>query len=199
VSYLEILESELPKFQIELDSVQREKLSLYCEELSRWNRKINLTSLQGKALVRRLVLEPAWVGKQLKLQGILLDIGSGNGSPAIPLQVVCGFRRSHLVEARTKRAAFLRHIISTLDLLNTEVHRARFEDLEKNTECPDWITLQAVALTKDMMVSIRKISKSTTSVVWITSASFQTELQPSHIFSIPITDTRVLVFQTAAA
>jgi 16S rRNA (guanine(527)-N(7))-methyltransferase RsmG len=199
VSYLEILESELPKFQIELDSFQKEKLAIYCEELSRWNQKINLTSLQGEALVRRLVLEPAWVGKQLKPEGILMDIGSGNGSPAIPLLVVGGFRKSHLVEARTKRAVFLRHIISILNLANSEVHRVRFEDLEKDRECPDWITLQAIDLTKDMMTAIRNISKSTTSVVWITSATLQTELQPSHIFSIPATDTKVLIFGTTPA
>jgi 16S rRNA (guanine(527)-N(7))-methyltransferase RsmG len=199
VSYLEILESELPKFQIELDSFQKEKLAIYCEELSRWNQKINLTSLQGEALVRRLVLEPAWVGKQLKPEGILMDIGSGNGSPAIPLLVVGGFRKSHLVEARTKRAVFLRHIISILNLANSEVHRVRFEDLEKDRECPDWITLQAIALTKDMMTAIRNISKSTTSVVWITSATLQTKLQPSHIFSIPATDTKVLIFGTTPA
>jgi 16S rRNA (guanine(527)-N(7))-methyltransferase RsmG len=199
VSYLEILESELPKFQIELDSFQKEKLAIYCEELSRWNQKINLTSLQGEALVRRLVLEPAWVGNQLKPEGILMDIGSGNGSPAIPLLVVGGFRKSHLVEARTKRAVFLRHIISTLNLANSEVHRVRFEDLEKDRECPDWITLQAIALTKDMMTAIRNISKATTNVVWITSATLQTELQPSHIFPIPGTDTKVLIFETTPA
>jgi 16S rRNA (guanine527-N7)-methyltransferase len=198
VSYLEILESELPKFQIDLDSAQKEKLALYCEELMRWNRRMNLTGLEGKALVRRLVLEPAWAGKQLKAQGVLLDIGSGNGSPAIPFQVACGFRKLHLVEARTKRAAFLRHITSTLKLHDTAVHRVRFEDLDVGIERPDWVTLQAVALSEPMMVSIRRISKSTTNVVWLTSPTSQAELQPSNILSIPITGTKVLVFRTNA-
>ena len=197
MSYLEILESELSRFEIELDSVQKGKLAIYCEELSRWNQKINLTSLAGQALVRRLVLEPVWVGTQLKLHGILLDIGSGNGSPAIPLDIVCGFRECHLVEARTKRAAFLRHLIATLSLVNTEVHKARFENLERSIESPDWITLQAVAFTKDILGSIRTISASTTNVVWITSSTFQTELQPSHILSVPVTDSKVLVFAPA--
>ena len=195
MSYLEILESELSRFQLELEPVQKEKLALYCDELSRWNQRMNLTSLKEKALVRRLVVEPAWVGKQLKLKGVLLDIGSGNGSPAIPFQVVCGFRKSHLVEARTKRAAFLRHMISTLKLQNTEVHRVRFDDLETGIERPDWVTLQAVALTEAMMASIRRISKSTTNVVWLTSAASEPELQSSDTLSVPITGTKVLVFQ----
>ena len=195
MSYLEILESELSRFQLELEPVQKEKLALYCDELSRWNQRMNLTSLKEKALVRRLVVEPAWVGKQLKLKGVLLDIGSGNGSPAIPFQVVCGFRKSLLVEARTKRAAFLRHMISTLKLQNTEVHRVRFDDLETGIERPDWVTLQAVALTEAMIASIRRISKSTTNVVWLTSATSEPELQPSDVVSVPITGTKVLVFQ----
>jgi 16S rRNA (guanine527-N7)-methyltransferase len=197
VSYLEILESELRKFEIELNSGQVEKLAVYCHELSRWNQKLNLTGLEGKALVRRLVLEPAWVGIQLKPHGVLLDIGSGNGSPAIPLHVVCGFQKCQLIEARTKRAAFLRHVISTLNLLQTVVHRVRFEDLDPDIVYPDWVTLQAVALTTDRMTSIRRIAKATTNVVWVTSATARTELQPSHTLSIPDTDTKVLVFPAA--
>jgi 16S rRNA (guanine527-N7)-methyltransferase len=199
VSYLEILESELPQFQLELAAMQSEKLAAYCEELWRWNQKMNLTGLEGRALVRRLVLEPVWVGMQLKPEGVLLDIGSGNGSPAVPLHVVCGFRSCHLVEARTKRVAFLRHIISTLNLNNTEVHRTRFEELGAEIESPDWVTLQAVALTEEMMMSIRRISRSTTNVVWITSSASQAELQPSHSLSVPPTGTRVLVFQITPA
>ena len=193
--YRQILESELPQFRLELDSEQREKLAAYCEELSRWNQKMNLTGLEGRALVRRLVMEPAWVGMELKPEGVLLDIGSGNGSPAIPLQVVCGFRSCHLVEARTKRVAFLRHIVSALNLTNTEVHRARFEELDIHIESPNWVTLQAVALTKQLVTFIRRVSEPTTNVVWMTSAASQTELQPSHSLSVPLTGTKVLIFQ----
>ena len=66
MSYRDILESELQQFQIVLDLQQKETLVAYCDELTRWNRKMNLTGLAGAALVRRLVVEPVWVGLQLK-------------------------------------------------------------------------------------------------------------------------------------
>jgi len=194
VSYLELLESELREFQIDLDSRQKATLAAYCEELLRWNKKINLTGLSGAALVRRLVVEPVWVGMQLKPDGVLLDIGSGNGSPAIPLHVISRFRTCHLVEARSKRAAFLRHLTATLNVKNVEVHRAMFEEVAPRIETPDWVTLQAVALTKELSEHLRRISRSTTTVVWITSATTKTDALPDRTITIAITGTRVSLF-----
>ena len=194
MSYLELLESELREFQIDLDSRQKAPLAAYCEELLRWNKKINLTGLSGAALVRRLVVEPVWIGMQLRPDGVLLDIGSGNGSPAIPLHVVSRFRICHLVEARSKRAAFLRHLAATLNLSNVEVHRAMFEEIAPQLESPEWVTLQAVALTSELIGHLRRISQSTTTVVWITSAATKTEAQAARTITIPITGTRVSLF-----
>ena len=85
--HLEVLESELRKFDIDLPSSQKLALAAYCDELHRWNKRINLTGLSGADMVRRLVVEPGWIGLQLQLTGVLADIGSGNGSPAIPLHI----------------------------------------------------------------------------------------------------------------
>jgi 16S rRNA (guanine527-N7)-methyltransferase len=197
VSYRELLESELRKFEIEVDSSQKATLVDYCEELSRWNKKINLTGLSGAALVRRLVVEPVWIGVQLKPEGVLVDIGSGNGSPAIPLQVVANFRKCHLVEARSKRAAFLRHLATALKLNNVEVHRAVFDEITSQLEPPDWVTLQAVAWKTALRDSLQRIAQSTTTVVWITSAVAETEIQPSRSLTIPITGSKVYLFHVS--
>ncbi|HLH30457.1 MAG TPA: RsmG family class I SAM-dependent methyltransferase [Terriglobia bacterium] len=195
MSNLEILESELQTFQIDLEVSQKATLAAYCDELTRWNKKINLTGLRGAALVRRLVVEPAWIGLQLKANGTLLDIGSGNGSPAIPLHVISQFRKCHLVEARTKRAAFLRHLSVALKLPDIEVHHGRFEDVAGSIEPPDWVTLQAVALTSDLMKSIQQMSRPTTTVVWITSSSVDLEGRtPKKTFGVPITGTQVVSY-----
>ena len=196
MSYRDILESELQQFHIDLDLQQKEMLVAYCDELTRWNRKMNLTGLADAGLVRRLVVEPVWVGLQLKArQAVLLDIGSGNGSPAIPLQVVCRFRKCQLVEARTKRAAFLRHLVSVLKLGEMEIHRARFSDVAGAIEAPDWVTLQAVALTKELLDLLRPVAHSTTTVVWISSATTKADMEPMHSFTVPITGTKVSLFR----
>ena len=195
MSHREILESELREFQIELSINQKTKLARYCDELRHWNEKINLTGLTGQDLVRRLVVEPVWIARQLMPTGGLVDIGSGNGSPAIPMHVVSGFGGCHLVEARTKRAVFLRHVAATLRLPELKIHRARFEDVLGQMGRPDWITLQAVSLTDELVESIRRVCSSTTTIVWITASGASPPLQPTRSFNIPITGTQVLLFR----
>jgi len=165
VSYLNALEKELGEFQIEVTAVQKQLLAAYCNEVSRWNQKINLTSLSGSALVRRLVIEPVWIARALSFTGSLVDIGSGNGSPAIPFHVVSRFDSCALIEARTKRAAFLRHLAVILKLSGVTVHASRFEDAATILQSPDWISLQAVALTDKLIESIRLIANRTTGIV----------------------------------
>ena len=137
-------------------------------ELERWNAKLNLTALSGDELVRRLVLDPIDIGRKLQMSGTLLDVGSGNGSPGIPLYLACGLKRALLVEARQKRAAFLRHVANMLDGEGIEVHRSRLEDLE-STVPVDWISLQAVQPSSKLLTTLRRFSHETTRVVWITS------------------------------
>jgi 16S rRNA (guanine(527)-N(7))-methyltransferase RsmG len=195
VSDIEVLESELRTFEIELAPPKKLLLAGYCAELVHWNNKINLTALSGRDMVRRLVVEPLWIGHQLKPQGILADIGSGNGSPAIPLHVLCGFSKVHLIEIRARRAAFLRHIATTLKLSDVIVHRARFEAIASGLEPVDWITLQGVALTEELFVSIRNVSRPTTNVVWISSSATGSPAPPVCTLRVPFTATRVLLFR----
>jgi 16S rRNA (guanine527-N7)-methyltransferase len=197
VSFVEILESEFLEFRVRLEPAQTTALALYCDELARWNKKINLTSLAGRELVRRLVVEPVWVGLQMKLSGALLDIGSGNGSPAIPLHVVCRFSKCHLIEARAKRAAFLRHMAVQLRLPEVEIHRARFEEIAQDVGAVNWVTLQAVALTPDLMASIQKVATSTTNVVWLTSSATTCDIPPARVLTIPITGTKAYLFEAS--
>src|SRR5262249_29501320 len=156
--------------EIDLAAAQKQLLARYCDELVHWNKRINLTGLNGLEMVRRLVVEPVWIGRQLKLQGTMVDIGSGNGSPAVPLHIVCSFKRGYLIEARVRRAAFLRHLTTTLPLTHVMVHRARFEGVLSELGPFDWITLQGLALTSELVDSIRQIAAATTNIVWISSA-----------------------------
>jgi 16S rRNA G527 N7-methylase RsmG len=184
VSHLELLESEFHTFQIELPRVQKLALATYCDELVRWNSKMNLTSLSGVPLVRRLVAEPVWIAQKLHPAG----------SPAIPFHIVSGFLACHLIEARVKRAAFLRHLAVTLQSSSITVHRARFEDVASSLKSPSWISLQAVALTEEIIDAIRSIASPTTTIVWITSQDTKPILNPIRTFTVPITRTHVFLF-----
>ena len=194
MSHLEVLETELRRFQVRLSGKQACTLVRYCDELSRWNEKVNLTGLHGTEMVRRLVVEPVWIASQLHLSGTLVDIGSGNGSPAIPFQVVSKLSAMHLVEPRVKRAAFLRHVVSFLKLGRVTVHRARIEEIGSEVRNADWVTIQGVAVTLKLFESIKTISSITTRVVWITSA-LEPPRVPFQRILVPFTNTEVLIFQ----
>jgi len=129
---------------------------------------MNLTGLTGPELVRRLVAEPCWIGQQLQMSGSLLDVGSGNGCPGIPVCVGCKLQAAHLVEARLKRAVFLRHVASRLTTERIIVHRQRLEDMLAPPKV-DWITLQGVKLSTTVVETLKRLFAPTTRVVWITS------------------------------
>lgn len=153
---------------------------------------MNLTSLAGRELTRRLIAEPCWIGQQLQLSGTILDLGSGNGSPGIPLYIGCQLKRADLVEARLRRAAFLRHVASRLGDKNIVVHRVRLEDMTSPLR-PDWITLQGVKPIGPLIAALQRLCSSTTRVVWITSGAVL--LPAGSRVIVPGSNTEVRVFQ----
>ena len=65
-------------------------LNAYFELLRKWNRKVSLTALPveegGDEAIDRLLVEPVMAAKYLpRPDSTVLDIGSGGGSPAIPM------------------------------------------------------------------------------------------------------------------
>jgi 16S rRNA (guanine527-N7)-methyltransferase len=169
VSMPEILESELRNAGLNLSPAKQQQLATYAAEIEHWNHAVNLSALRGTALVRRLIVEPIRIGTQLGLSGVLADVGSGNGSPGIPLSVACDFRAVHLIEPRLKRVSFLRNVVAKLGLKDVVVHRSRIEDMADGAMSCDWISLQAIDPTVDIVRALRRISMPTTRVVWITS------------------------------
>lgn len=103
----------------------------------RANARLHLTTIvEPEEFVERHVGE-ALEGAALlprAISGILLDVGSGNGYPALPLAVVHPALRVVLVEASTRKAEFLRGVLASLrmatrgEVLEQQVQRAA--DLE---------------------------------------------------------------------
>jgi 16S rRNA (guanine527-N7)-methyltransferase len=106
-----------------------EKLAAYYELLARWNLKINLTAITDlDEAIDRLLLEPLVAVKHLPTTGRLLDIGSGGGSPAIPLHLAAPQLPLTMVEVKARKAAFLREAVRALDI-SADVECARYEEL----------------------------------------------------------------------
>jgi 16S rRNA (guanine527-N7)-methyltransferase len=107
------------------------RLLAFFRLLERWNRKINLTSLLDPVeAVDRLLLEPLAAAKHLPQGCVLADLGSGGGSPAIPLALALAAPELLMVESRSRKAAFLREAATEVQLHAT-VEAARFEDVSQ--------------------------------------------------------------------
>jgi 16S rRNA (guanine527-N7)-methyltransferase len=108
-----------------------ERLLAFYELLARWNRKINLTALDDPdEAIDRLLLEPLAALRHFPGEpGKLIDIGSGGGSPAVPMKLARPDWGLTMVEAKARKSAFLREAVRTLQLGETHVETARYEEL----------------------------------------------------------------------
>jgi 16S rRNA (guanine527-N7)-methyltransferase len=126
-----------------------DRLAAYCELLVRWNRKINLTSLENlDQAIDRLLLEPLVASRYFPSSATrLMDVGSGGGSPAIPFKLAVPRLRLTMVEAKARKSAFLREAIRHLSLDDVQVETARYEELLARPElheAHDVVSLRAV-------------------------------------------------------
>src|SRR5258705_6170238 len=94
--------------------------------LQQWGRRMNLTGLKDEeAIVKRHFLEPIAISDLLEDDGRLVDLGSGNGFPAVPLKVMHPGLDLVLVEASEKKSAFLWAVIREIGLKGTRVETRR--------------------------------------------------------------------------
>jgi 16S rRNA (guanine527-N7)-methyltransferase len=95
-----------------------------------WNRSINLTGARTLEQVEALIADAggldnaSWAGVTR-----VIDIGSGGGLPAIPLAVSMPQVHFTLLEANTRKCAFLEHVAATLSLANVVIAAGRAEEL----------------------------------------------------------------------
>ena len=186
----------LDELGVSLSPTELARLCSYVESLEHWNRRMNLTALEGDVLVRRLVAEPLWVAEQLKPGGRYLDVGSGNGSPGIPWQIHCAFNAAFLVEARQRRSVFLRHVAHSLGLGAVRVHAARVEECLSDLGPVDWITLQGLRLTLDLFETLSPACESDARIVWF-SGGADPPIAPEETLRIPGTDRLAMVFRVS--
>jgi 16S rRNA (guanine527-N7)-methyltransferase len=111
---------------------------------------MNLTALPLDGLpdktLDRLFIEPLGAARYVPKSPLAwLDIGSGGGSPAIPLKVLRRQARLTMVESKARKAAFLREVVRALELKGSDVQNVRFEQLtDPASPSVDLVTVRAV-------------------------------------------------------
>lgn len=157
-----------------LDGPLVDALGAYFRLLESWNQKVNLTAFSlvdaPDEAIDRLLIEPLVVARhlhgthgqqhlpQLGAHPRMLDIGSGGGSPAIPLKLALPSLTLLMVESKTRKCAFLREAIRQLNLADAVVETARAEDLMTRPELhesQDLVTIRAVRIEQKLLTRIQ--------------------------------------------
>ncbi len=129
-SIIDLLSRGCSAIGVDADLAQIKALSAYGHEVLNWGRRMNLTgATDANAFATGHTLDSLAALPHLQLADgqHWADVGSGAGTPGIPLAIVARHVRWTLVEPREKRWAFLLHAVHTLGLDNVTVLRARIE------------------------------------------------------------------------
>jgi 16S rRNA (guanine527-N7)-methyltransferase len=159
------------------DAQTIDSLTSYYRLLEFWNQKVNLTAFSlsdaPDEAIDRLLIEPLVAARHLggahahthkaPTQTLhVLDIGSGGGSPAIPLKIAVPTIHLRMVESKTRKSAFLREAVRTLEMSDADVETARAEDLLTRPELhesQDIVTIRAVRVELKLLVKLQAFLK----------------------------------------
>ncbi len=104
------------------------------QELCRWEKVVNLTSLKNEREKIALLFLDSLSGQSILDDSPyhrIVDIGTGAGFPGIPLQIMYPEKIFYLMDSRAKKAAFLINVVGKLNISGAKVVQQRIEDIAK--------------------------------------------------------------------
>jgi 16S rRNA (guanine527-N7)-methyltransferase len=102
-------------------------LSRYLDLLAAWSARVNLSGARTAEARVAILVAPVVAVAPLLEPGLLLDIGSGNGSPGLVLAALRPDLPVILLEPRQRRWAFLREAARVVGRADVEVRRVRHD------------------------------------------------------------------------
>ena len=116
-----LLRAGIQKLNLSLTTNQEEQLKRFLQSVLNENNKFNLTGIKDprEAIIKHL-LDSLSISKEINATSIA-DIGSGAGFPGVPLAIVKPGTDFFLVEAKQKKANFIKSATKELGLLNVVV------------------------------------------------------------------------------
>jgi 16S rRNA (guanine527-N7)-methyltransferase len=170
-----VARAERASLSVPAETVSR--LAQYLDLLARWNRRINLTAFNldrlGGDAIDRLIVEPLEAAPAIAAEDRLaVDIGSGGGSPALPLKIALPRLQMALIESRERKAAFLREAVRQLglDRVAVETARAGSDGLPLWNGRADVVTMRAVRADGTMWQAVERLLRPGGRLFWFRGA-----------------------------
>lgn len=126
------------------------RVDTFIQELLKWNKNFNIISRKNtKSDIENMILDCMGLTKLMNNKEQIIDIGSGGGFPGVILAIL-GYDHCSLVERSQKKAKFLLHISSLLNLKCT-VHNKDIRDILHYNADDKVIVSKAVAKCLDLI------------------------------------------------
>jgi len=120
------LEGGMDNLGFEIMPENINKLLIYKDLLLKWNKSINLTSINNKEIVTHHFLDCLAVIPFIKSSS-LLDVGTGAGLPGIVIAIIKPDIKISLIDKVGKKIAFIKRVLAELDIKNVQTHHSRVE------------------------------------------------------------------------
>lgn len=131
----EILKNGLDSLRIPWDDDKIEQLVEYSKLLVEWNEKINLTAITNPSeIATKHFLDSATALCTGKVEGRVIDVGTGAGFPGLVLKILKPKIKLTLLDSLNKRLIFLEDVIQRLGIDGVELVHSRAEDGARRSE-----------------------------------------------------------------
>lgn len=144
------LQQLLEQAGIELTPTQLDQQVALVEQLHKWNKAYNLTSVRdpqqmlSRHIVDSLVVLPHLHGQRF------IDVGTGPGLPGLPLAIARPDWQFVLLDSLGKRIRFIRQVCHLLNIKNVTAVQSRVEDYQPEQQF-DGVISRAFASLNDML------------------------------------------------
>lgn len=181
---IENVASALSPYCSTVSESQCSQISAYIDLLTRWNRKISLTSLTDPNEILRFHVGESIFALQFCdfSSGRLADVGSGAGFPGLALKIFRPNLNVVLLEPNLKKCAFLAEVVRTLELRTVEILSKQFQQSSIEMYSLQFISSRALAQSHHLISWSKScLSANGSLILWLSAAS-ASELREDSAF-----------------
>ena len=160
---VERLVQDAAALAVALSQADALRLLSLAEELSRWNRRTNLTAIRPEQMATHHLLDSLAIHGELTGRRIA-DAGTGAGFPGLPLALVNPQREFTLIDATAKKLRFVEHAAKLLGLSNVTAVHGRVEALPGRPTF-DTVLARAFAPLPKLLAAVAPLCTSATRVL----------------------------------